>query len=314
MYLALRRSIEVSLVLGEDSSDQAIAAALQKDPRFIVKGQFRSLGEAYSPTEADPPHAVICGASIVASPEFPMFDALIDMLGIQKIALHPGASAADVAQAAGLRAVQPSPPPPPKLRRAAQDQKVVAVGASTGGIDALSKILAQMPVDCPPMVIVQHIKPEFLDSVVARLDRTCAAQVVPAKDGLHLCVGQIVFAPGLPRHLEVDPKSLSCRLRDGPPVSGHRPSVDQLFRSLAPRGPNAIGVLLTGMGRDGASGLGAMRKAGAWTLAQDAASCTVFGMPRVAQDEGAVCQMVTLSDIPHAILRAARKTNGEVKT
>lgn len=267
---------------------------------------------AYAPTEESPPDVVICSKDITQQAEFAMFEALIGVVGGKVIAIHTGGGAATVIRALGLPAQTQAVAAPPPPVAAPGHQKLVAIGSSTGGIEALSQILSAFPVNCPPTVIVQHIKPDFLDSVVGRLNRVCAANVQTASDGQRLQPGQVVFAPGHPSHLEVEGTALRCRLRDGPPVSGHRPSIDILFQSAARMGPKAVGVILTGMGRDGASGLGAMRKAGAWTIGQDAATSTVYGMPRVAQEESAVCEVLPLPRIGKAILAAAAKRSREV--
>jgi len=188
----------------------------------------------------------------------------------------------------------------------ASAQRLVAIGASTGGIEALAKVLSSFPAQCPPTVIVQHIKADFLAGVAARLDALCPAEVREAQDGEALAPGRILIAPSNTQHLIVTHRGKRSSLQDGPPVFGHRPSVDRLFESVAALGPDAVGALLTGMGRDGATGLGAMREAGAWTIAQDAKSSTVYGMPRVARDEGAVCEVVPLNKMASAILHAAR--------
>lgn len=297
-----------TIIVADDSGRGLhVLAEIRTDPRFHLMTVYPSLSQAYSPVEADPPDLVICTRAIAAQPEFAMFRALIDVTGGRLATLHPGDGIGGVARALGLRPVPLAPPPPvpPAPFRAGQRQRLVAIGSSTGGIEALSQILGTYPADCPPTVIVQHIKPEFLDSVVARLNAVCPASVRTASADFRLGPGQVVFAPGLPVHLEIDPGGLRCRLQEGPPMSGHRPSVDRLFQSVALLKSKAVGVLLTGMGRDGATGLGEMRRAGAWTIAQDAATSTVYGMPRVAQAEGAVCEVLPLPRICRAILSAA---------
>lgn len=282
-------------------------AELTCDPRFLVKAAFSALNDAYAPVEAEAPDIILCTRDVAALPEFAMFGALADLLGSQVICVAPAGDLSGVLRALGLPTVpRPSVSSQAPTALTVGPQRVVAIGSSTGGIEALSCILEAYPKDCPPTVVVQHIKGEFLDSVVARLDAVCRAQVRTATPDFKLATGQVVFAPGLPVHLEIEPVSLRCRLRDGPPVSGHRPSVDRLFHSVAALKSRAVGVLLTGMGRDGATGLGEMRRAGAWTIAQDAATSIVYGMPRVAHEEGAVCEVVTLPRMCRAILSAAR--------
>ncbi|MEW6020315.1 MAG: chemotaxis response regulator protein-glutamate methylesterase, partial [Pseudomonadota bacterium] len=166
---------------------------------------------------------------------------------------------------------------------------VVGIGSSTGGVEALMTILSAFPATCPPTVITQHMPATFTKSFAERLNRVCAATVAEAWDGARLSPGHIYLAPGGESHLEVvGTTALSCRLRQDGPVSGHRPSVDVLFHSIARLNRPSLGVILTGMGRDGAQGLLAMRQAGARTLGQDESSCVVYGMPRAAFEIGAV--------------------------
>ena len=183
--------------------------------------------------------------------------------------------------------------------------KVVAIGSSTGGVEALLSIISCFPANCPPTVITQHMPATFTGSFAERLNRFSAATVSEAKEGAPLQPGRVYLAPGGSTHLEVTGSaSLRCRLREGDLVNGHRPSVDRLFESVsASVGENAVGVILTGMGRDGAQGLLTMRKAGAATLGQDETSSVVYGMPRVAHEIGAVGRQLPLSRIAGEILR-----------
>ncbi len=184
------------------------------------------------------------------------------------------------------------------------DGRVVAIGSSTGGVEALSTYIAQLPANCPPTLIVQHMPPDFTASLAARLDRLNAPKVVEASDGAPVEAGCVYIAPGGPKHLEVDGSTaLRCRLRAGDPVNGHSPSVDVLFNSLARvTKSDAIGVILTGMGRDGAQGLMAMRQAGAKTIGQDEASSLIYGMPRAAFEIGAVERQLPLDRIANPVL------------
>jgi two-component system chemotaxis response regulator CheB len=180
--------------------------------------------------------------------------------------------------------------------------KVLAIGSSTGGVEALLAIVSRLPADCAPTVITQHMPATFTKSFAERLNRASAATVTQACEGDALKPGHIYLAPG-DAHLEIEGSTaLRCRLNHGAPVSGHCPSVDVLFNSVArfAKG-NAVGVILTGMGRDGAQGLAAMRAAGARTLGQDEASCVVYGMPRAAFELGAVERQLPLDKIAAAI-------------
>ncbi len=209
-------------------------------------------------------------------------------------------------------------PPAPAITPSAEyrvGRKVVAIGSSTGGVEALITVLQNFPKNCPPTVITQHMPSTFTKSFAERLNRLCAPVVEEATDGARLQIGKIYVAPGGDRHLEViNPSAPSCRLVEREPVNGHRPSVDVLFDSVATlAGRNAVGVILTGMGRDGASGLLTMRRAGARTIGQNEKTCVVYGMPRVAHEIGAVEQQLPLGAIGEEILKltAARKEGVE---
>lgn len=208
-----------------------------------------------------------------------------------------------------------APAPPPAVADFRVGRKIVAIGSSTGGVEALIAVLQKFPANCPPTVITQHMPPTFTKSFAERLNRLCAPVVQEATDGARLEIGKIYLAPGGERHLQVSSASAPCcRLVDRPPVNGHRPSVDVLFDSVAElAGRNAVGVILTGMGRDGAAGLLKMRHAGARTLGQNEKTCVVYGMPRVAHELGAVEQQLPLSAIGEEILKmtAARKEGTE---
>ncbi|MBB5571432.1 MULTISPECIES: protein-glutamate O-methylesterase CheB [Rhizobium] len=205
--------------------------------------------------------------------------------------------------------------PPPAVADFRVGRKIVAIGSSTGGVEALIAVLQKFPANCPPTVITQHMPPTFTRSFAERLNRLCAPVVQEATDGARLEIGKIYLAPGGDRHLQVANASAPhCRLVDRGPVNGHRPSVDVLFDSVAElAGRNAVGVILTGMGRDGAAGLLKMRHAGARTIGQNEKTCVVYGMPRVAFELGAVEQQVPLNAIGEEILKvtAARKEGSE---
>ena len=180
---------------------------------------------------------------------------------------------------------------------------ILAIGSSTGGVEALMTILSNFPDTCPPTVITQHMPATFTKSFAARLDKISGAHVTEARDGDRLQVGHVYVAPGGDAHMEVMSSAHPViRLRQGEPVNGHRPSVDVLFESVAKLNRPAVGAILTGMGRDGAAGLMSMKKAGARTLGQDESSCVVYGMPRVAFEIGAVDKQVGLSRMGPAIL------------
>jgi two-component system chemotaxis response regulator CheB len=182
--------------------------------------------------------------------------------------------------------------------------RMVAIGSSTGGVEALLTILSRYPANCPPTVITQHMPAAFTRSFAERLNRACAAEVSEAWDGAPLQTGKVYLAPGGATHLEVAGQNAPrCTLREGDLVNGHRPSVDRLFFSMAHVvGPKCVGVILTGMGRDGAQGLKAIRDDGGRTLGQDERSCVVYGMPKAAADLGAVERQTSLERMADAIL------------
>lgn len=201
------------------------------------------------------------------------------------------------------------------METAHADSWVVAIGASTGGVDALLNLLSDFPEDCPPTAIVQHTGRGFTDSLVRMLDRRCRPSVVPAEDGLVLRRGMVCLAAGLPGHLVMSQGALaSCQIRPGELISGHMPSCNALFRSLVPMAPRVIGVLLTGMGQDGAAGLLELRRAGAVTIGQDQATSVVYGMPKVAWEMGAVQTQLPIDKIAAEILKTASKPPSRSRT
>lgn len=190
-------------------------------------------------------------------------------------------------------------------------ESVVAIGASTGGVEAIKEVLSVMPADGPAILISQHMPAKFTTSFARRLNEASALTVSEARSGQRALPGHAYLAPG-DRHLQLRRYGANfvCELDDGPEVSGHKPSVDVLFRSVADQAAgNGVGVILTGMGRDGADGLLAMRRAGAVTIGQDERSCVVYGMPRAAHEAGAVGRQLTLSKIPAAIVDSVGTTS-----
>ena len=186
--------------------------------------------------------------------------------------------------------------------------KVIVVGASTGGTEALRELLQAMPMDAPGIVVVQHMPEKFTAAFANRLDGLCAMTVKEAEDNDSVVRGRVLIAPGN-RHmlLKRSGARYSVEIVDGPLVSRHRPSVDVLFRSAArSAGPNAVGVIMTGMGDDGAEGMLELHGTGARTIAQDEATCVVFGMPNEAIKKGGVDQILPLGRIAGEALRLAR--------
>jgi two-component system, chemotaxis family, protein-glutamate methylesterase/glutaminase len=185
------------------------------------------------------------------------------------------------------------------------DDRIIAIGSSTGGVEALLHILSRFPMNCAPTIVVQHMPPSFTKSFAQRLDRVCAPNVVEAFDGARLEQGVVYIAPGGNAHTEIAKAGagFQCRVRAGERVSGHCPSVDVLFRSVAKScNSGSVGVILTGMGRDGADGLLEMKKAGAMTFGQNESSCIVYGMPRAAFEIGAVEKQLHLERIGDALV------------
>lgn len=183
-------------------------------------------------------------------------------------------------------------------------EKLIAIGASTGGTEAIRHVLQPLPATSPALLITQHMPPGFTRSFAERLNKLCQITVKEAEDGERILPGHAYIAPGA-MHLELarSGANYQVKLNEGPPVNRHKPSVDVLFKSVAQfAGRNAVGVILTGMGNDGAAGLLAMNKAGAWTIAQNEASCVVFGMPREAIALGGASEVVDLHQISQHML------------
>jgi two-component system chemotaxis response regulator CheB len=226
------------------------------------------------------------------------------------------AAQASVKQRAPLRNVpKPRPASVPAIHPPVRPHGgIVAIGASIGGTEALAELLTALPSDAPGIVIVQHM-PEFFTSAFAnRLNTLCRIEVKEGADGDQVVRGRAIIAPGN-RHLSVVSRrgAFYIELSDGPLVSRHRPSVDVLFRSVASAaGANALGIILTGMGNDGASGMLDMKRAGSTTIAQDEKSCVVFGMPKEAISAGAVDSIAPLACIPDLLMAWA--SPGRVKT
>jgi two-component system chemotaxis response regulator CheB len=184
--------------------------------------------------------------------------------------------------------------------------KIIAIGASTGGVEALTKILPMLPADCPPVVLVQHMPKNFTKSFAERINTKSIVTVVEAEDGMLIKSGHVYLAPG-DQHLVVVSSGgvLKCRLTSNDLVSGHRPSADVLFKSVENiKKGNAVGVILTGMGKDGAEGLLAMKNAGAITLGQDEQTCVVYGMPKVAHLKGGVSRQVPIERMAREMLKS----------
>jgi len=254
--------------------------------------------------------ALSAGAvSIVTKPRMGLKQFLVDA-GSEIVA-----AVRDAAQA-NMRKMVPVAVPPPRLGMDAipsgpiqamheTTDKVVAIGASTGGTQALEAVLIALPRVCPGIVIVQHMPEKFTAAFAARLDSICQIEVREARNGDRVLSGRALIAPG-GRHMQLKRSGAQYHVDviDGPQVNRHRPSVDVLFRSTARcAGGNALGVIMTGMGDDGARGMKEMHEAGATTLAQDEVSCVVYGMPKEAVKLGGVERSVPLEGIAREITR-----------
>lgn len=258
--------------------------------------------------------ALAAGAvSIVTKPQVNLSKFLVnasdDLLGAVKAAARANMrqlakSKAPVQHKLGADAVIPAGQP----AMARTTERVVAIGTSTGGTQALEYILTALPRVCPGIVIVQHMPERFTAAFAERLNGLCQIEVLEARHGDRVMPGRALIAPG-GRHMLLKRSGAQYMVEvvDGPPVSRHKPSVDVLFRSTArAAGANATGIIMTGMGDDGARGLREMFEAGAQTFGQDEASCVVYGMPKEAKKLGAVGREIPLEQIPAHILRGER--------
>ncbi|ANT62171.1 chemotaxis protein [Salipiger sp. CCB-MM3] len=311
-----------------------IAAGLRGAEAIDVISETHDLMTTYTAVEEREPMAVLIGEGLAMLPEFEVMRALFATLDVRWLVIkacsapRPDAPASPWDKRSDLFAIDPGilpdqlaaelrtltrttrrrgapVAPPPVASAGPRGNRFILLGASTGGVDALLTVLSSFPQDCPPTFIVQHTGGGFGDSLTRLLDRQCAAEVRPARDGQRVDHGQVVIAAGSRAHLHLaGGKPMRIALRAGEPISGHMPSVDALFTSALPGASRAVAALLTGMGRDGAQGLKALREAGATTIAQDEASCIVYGMPRAARELGAAQSTLPLPEIGPALLRA----------
>ncbi|HQT63332.1 MAG: chemotaxis response regulator protein-glutamate methylesterase [Acidocella sp. 20-57-95] len=339
-------SVRVLVVDDSATMRRIITTTLQADPAISV------VGEAADPSEAQQAIRRLCPDVLTLDIEMPNMNGLAFLEKLMRLRPIPVVMVSSLTQAGAeinLRALElgafdcvakpnslnsesfellgekvkaasrsrriRSPKPP--LRRDiaphfSPNGRVVAIGSSTGGVEALVEILSQFPANCPPTLISQHMPATFTKSFAERLNRLCAANVAEATDGAPIQVGNIYLAPG-DAHLEI--RGLLqpvCKLNHEGRVNGHRPSVDVMFNAVSRHFKSrALGVILTGMGRDGADGLLALRQAGAETIGQDEASCVVYGMPKVAFEIGAITRQMPLDRIAPLILQLTSRTKSE---
>jgi two-component system chemotaxis response regulator CheB len=229
-------------------------------------------------------------------------------LGSAAEALHAQTSRPGASRTAAAPPERPSPTPIGRL----STEKIIFIGASTGGTEATKDVLINLPADCPAVMITQHMPAGFTKSYAARLDSLCRIRVAEARDGERVLPGHAYLAPG-GFHLSVERSGANyiARVTEGEPVNRHKPSVEVLFNSAARVvGPNALGVMLTGMGADGAKAMLAMRDAGSFNIAQDEASCVVFGMPKEAIAQGAAHEVLSLNRIAARLIERLRSAGG----
>ncbi|WP_315652595.1 protein-glutamate methylesterase/protein-glutamine glutaminase [Roseateles aquae] len=222
-------------------------------------------------------------------------------------ALVPAAPTAPLAGGAGGASSAAAAAPTTATAMAVTTERVIALGSSTGGVQVMEQLLPRLPRTMPGMVLVQHMPERFTNAFASRLNGLCELEILEAKDGDRVISGRVLIAPG-GKHMQLRRSGAQyvVEVRDGPLVNHHKPSVDVLFKSVAQSaGRNAFGAIFTGMGDDGARGLLEMRRAGAFTLGQDEASCVVYGMPRAAQQQGAVDVELPLSRMAQALIDLA---------
>lgn len=286
-----------------------------------------SLTETYDLAEHHSPDCVIVSAELAANPEFELLSTLFNIIGIGCV-IH-GAERGKIASFSNYpvvaetcsdhemaNAVRNAVCRPRSLNSSLaahkmmssvepDPRKIVLIGASTGGVDALCRVLQHFSDRCPPTLIVQHTGGGFAGSLIRLLNGATAAHVHEAQSGSELQAGHIYLAPNGRSHLLLNVhQKIRIDLRIDELISGHRPSIDALFQSASDLAPNIVAALLTGMGRDGAEGLTNLRRNGAHTIGQDQATSVVYGMPRVAMELGGVKEQLPIDEIGSAILRA----------
>lgn len=296
---------------------------------FNVIGLASDLTETFAMVEDYLPNAVLVSSDLAQRPEFEVMRALFDALDVRWMQIETDArvgpqrtlaksglfslpaSTGTEELASQIMALTRGTHAPQHLAQGSSTgapfRRIILIGASTGGIDALLTVLRHYPQDCPPTIIVQHTGKGFGQSLARLLDDQCAAKVRLAEHPSPLKRGEIILGAGIKKHLVLTPdRPVQAVLEEGAPVLGHQPSVDALFQSALPMASRAVAALLTGMGRDGAAGLTLLRQAGAITIAQDEATSIVYGMPRVAMEMGGADMCLPIDEIGATLLREAQ--------
>ncbi|NVO23130.1 CheB methylesterase domain-containing protein [Donghicola mangrovi] len=302
-----------------------IETKFKTDPRLRVAGCFENLTACYHAVEHRPPAIVLVAPSLASLPDFEVMQQLFRALSVRWMLIGNATELRSSVRWVGASVPMLDSDKESRelsqlvlsslvntgnsgdFRHAPRSEtwdRLFLIGSSTGGVDALMTLLSNFPADCPPTMIVQHTGEGFSAGLARLLDNNCQASVREAGDGDLLERGTIFLAPSGRSHLRLDmthgPK---CRLVEGPAVSGHRPSVDVMYKSAVPIAKRCTAVILTGMGRDGADGLLSLRQAGARTIGQDEATSMVYGMPKAAFEAGAVGEQLPLVSICLAMLQ-----------
>lgn len=319
--------MRITLAVTSDARGRRVWERLSRLPGVTLNDRCYGLTDTFNSIEHKPPHIVIYSEDLTKCPEFSAMETLCKCLSVRcmvladlgavaKSGVHlldPTASD-DVFLSALSNCARSKPAQvvkadaglfkaPPKTNF----NKTVLIGSSTGGIDALLNVLGSFPVDCPPTVVVQHTGTGFGAGLARVLNQRVEPVVREARHGETLKPGTVVIASGSETHLRLkNGASLICHLEKGDRITGHCPSINALFTSAIPIAQHVVAAILTGMGRDGAEGLLALRKAGAKTISQDEATCVVYGMPQAAAKLGAPEQVLPLSSIGPALLRASQ--------
>lgn len=307
-------------------------AHISADPRLRLAGTFNNLTACYHAVEHRPPAIVLIASQFAEALEFEVMQHLFDALSVRWVLLGAADEAKALYQSKSFRDPAPAVDPSKTSREFCTDllssalrtnksvidfrhaprsgtwERLFLIGSSTGGVDALMTVLSALPTDCPPTLIVQHTGEGFSAGLARLLDSNCKANVREAKNGDLIERGTVFLAPSGKAHMKLDmSRGPRCRLIEGPPVSGHRPSVDVLFRSALHVARRCTATILTGMGRDGADGLLELRRNGATTFGQDEGTSMVYGMPKAAFENGAVETQLPIQKIGPSMLSSVRR-------